>query len=257
MLSTWEPPGSQGRVIGGLLGVLVGEGLHSSGGRASLGAVQPMTAAVIDVAHGYVARRGLTAPVEVAQRHQGVGGLGWLLPVAVVRPDAPGRISDTLDLAGPAGVSWEQFGSCVAYVELASRVLAGWPPHEAAAGIVTSSVAASDGVPALHGDAAVDGLNVTVWALNRPMPLTDVVVRLRQFVPREVAAAACGVLGLHHGADAVPQRWQQRLRHVADCLALTPALLRVRGAPALEPTPASDGERTSVVRLHGLGGSGQ
>jgi hypothetical protein len=65
-----------------------------------------------------------------------------------------------------------------------------------------------------------------------------------------VIAAACGVLGLRYGADAMPRQWQRRLPHVADCLALAPALLRARGVGSTEPSLTDQGgQSTPRLRL--------
>lgn len=228
MVPQWEPPASQGRVIGGLMGVLVGEASPHASRGLRLSAPRPITAALLDVAHTYVAYRGEVVPVAAAERHKGVTGPGWLLSVALVRPDAPSRVSDTLELADAAGMPPRCLATCIAFVELVSRTLAGQAVDDIVHDMAPGWLPAADGGPRLGGDPVVDALTAAVWSLTRRLPLTDLVFRLRQTTPPDVAAAACGVLGTAYGCDAMPRQWHQRTPRTADCMALAPALMRAR-----------------------------
>lgn len=230
-----ESPQRHARVLGGLLGLLAGEGSRRSGDWHLFGEAPPVGAAAVDLAHGYIATRGRNAPLAVAARHRGVPGVGWLLPVAMVRADRPPMVSDTLALADAAGFPGNALDGCVAFVELASRILAGMAVDEAVHGVVPDPVAGDQPVPRLSGNAVMDGLVATAWALTRSLPLTDIVVLLRHTAPQEVIAAVGGVLGLRYGADAMPRRWRQRLPRAAECVALAPALVRRRAVSAAEP----------------------
>lgn len=229
-------------VLGGLLGLLAGETSRRSGGWRLIGEPPPVGAAAVDLAHGYVASRGETVPVAVARRHRGVPGVGWLLPVAIVRAGTPCLVSDTLTLADAADVPSNATESCLAYVELASRSLAGIAAHEIGRGLASYPDAVGEAEPPLSGDVAVDGVVASLWALAEAVPLTDALVLLRHTVPQEVIAAVGGVLGLHYGADAMPRRWRQRLPRAAESVALAPALMRTR-ASSSTAQPANGASR--------------
>lgn len=145
MSPAWEPPGGPTRAAGGLLGVAGGETWRGGNGRVEPDG--PVTTALVDLCHSYVARRGEGVPVEVAKRHDGVAGLGWLLAVAVVRDDERERVAETLELALAAGVALHELGACVRYVEIAARLFAGLPVEaavEAATGWPASLLGAED-----------------------------------------------------------------------------------------------------------------
>jgi hypothetical protein len=236
------------KVVGGLLGVAGGEtfggGLGGRGGSGSddvfvpapwqrcsgregdIGG--PVTTALLDLCHGYVARRGYGLPSEVAERASGVAGPGWLLAVAMVRGGERQLVADTLELATIAGVSARSLGDYVAYVELAADLVAGRPPvrwAEAAHGAWLSGVGAQ---PRLCGEAGIDALSAGVWALAQRDRITEVMATLAEVATPSVGAAALGLLGLRDGSEAVPVGWHRRLACTAACLALAPGLVRAR-----------------------------
>ncbi|MGH9213854.1 MAG: hypothetical protein ACRD2C_24750 [Acidimicrobiales bacterium] len=189
----------------------------------------PVTEALLDLCHSYVARRGAGVPVEVAKRHDGVAGTGWLLAVAVVRDEARVRIAETLELALAAGVGLHAVADCVAYVELASQLFAGKPVEmavEAATG--RPAVTVRTAAPELCGESVADALAAGLWALGRPGGVADVVRTLASTASPGVTAAAAGLVGLRDGGGAVPAHWHRRLHCSASCLALAPGLVRAR-----------------------------
>ncbi len=125
----WEPPHGAARASGGLLGVIGGEAWRGSRGGFEHGG--PVSAALLDLCRAYVTQPGEGPPVEVAERHEGVPGPGWLLPVAFMRPDPAERQRDVRDLAAAAGMGSYALPACVAYVEVAAHLFA-------AEGIVTT-----------------------------------------------------------------------------------------------------------------------
>jgi hypothetical protein len=188
----------------------------------------PVTAALVDLCHTYVARRGQGVPVDAALRHDGVAGPAWLLAVAVVRSDPREMVADTLELATAAGVPTSSLGDHVAYVELAAGLLAG-----------DSSVAAIERVtggwlptwrprPPLCGETAADALAASMWALVHPGDIAEVMAGLAPLTTPGVGAAAAGLLGVRDGSDAMPVQWHRHLRAAAACLALAPGLVRAR-----------------------------
>lgn len=248
----WEPGGPV-HVAGGLLGVAGGEAVADGVDRRpsnvrGLGGLLsgptaiprgrrlghrcepdgPVTAALVDLCHSYVARRGRGVPVDVAERHDGVAGPGWLLAVAVVRSTPRDLVADTLELAAAAGVPTRALGDYVAYVELAAGLLAGRSAVDAITHVTGGWVPLAGAEPRLCGETAVDALAAGTWALTRPGGVTQALPILAACATPSVTAAAAGLLGLRDGTDAVPVHWRRRLRSAATCLALAPGLVRAR-----------------------------
>jgi hypothetical protein len=227
MSPAWEPPGGPTRAAGGLLGVAGGETWRDGNGRVEPDG--PVTTALVDLCHSYVARRGDGVPLEVAKRHDGVAGPAWLLAVAVVRDDERERVAETLELALAAGVALHDLGDCVSYVEMAARLFAGQPAEavvEASTGRPVLPV--GPGGPELCGESVADALAAGLWALCQTGGVADVVQALSGVAPPSVGAAAAGLVGLRDGGGAVPAHWHRRLRCSAACLALAPGLVRAR-----------------------------
>jgi hypothetical protein len=225
-----QPHAGLGRATGGLLSVAGAEARHAHTAcqRVTIG---PVAAAMADLAHAYVATRGNVVPVEVAERHCGVAGPAWLLPVAITRPDVPSLVAETLELAIAAGVGRDFLGHCVAYVELVACVFAGWDLADAFA-VVTAATGdplpSLDGPPVMAGDAVPDALAAGVWALAQRANAAEIVDKLATDTTPSVAAAAAGLLGLRLGVDRLPADWRTRLRDQVECEALAPSLLRAR-----------------------------
>ena len=230
MSGVWEPPG--GRAAGGLLGVAGGEAFRGVAVGSSEG---PVTAALVDLCHGYVASRGRCVPVDVGERHEGVATPAWMLAVAVVRPTSRDLVSDTLELALAARVPRGALADCVAYVELAAALFAGRPVAEAVgamdgAGPAAAAAATADvgGAPLLTGEGPADAVGAGVWALCQPGGLAEVMPVLARVGTPGVAAAVGGLLGLRDGCGGMPAHWQRRARGAAACMALAPGLVRAR-----------------------------
>jgi hypothetical protein len=167
--------------------------------------------------------------VEVAKRHDGVAGPGWLLAVAVVRTDERERTADTLELALAGGVALHALGDCVTYVEMAARLFAGQSVEkvvEAATGRPAPTPPAEP--PDLCGESIADAVTAGVWAVGQTGGVADVVHALADVAPPGVGAAAAGLVGLRDGGGAVPAHWHRRLHCSAACMALAPGLVRAR-----------------------------
>jgi hypothetical protein len=202
----------------------------------------PVTRALLELADGYVLRRGHGVPVDVAERHEGVSTPAWLLVVAVVRSNSKDLVADTLELANAAGVPSRALGDCLAYVELAAGLFAGRPAvaaietalgHGHDHGLGTGcramlSGGPGDAAPPLCGEAPADALSASIWALSQPGGVADVMPALAAVTTPGVGAAAAGLLGLRDGCASMPAHWQRRLRSASDCLALAPGLVRAR-----------------------------
>ena len=252
MSGVWEPPG--GRAAGGLLGVAGAEAFRGVAVGSSEG---PVTTALVDLCHGYVATRGRRVPVDVGERHEGVATPAWMLAVAVVRPTGRDLVSDTLELALAARVPRGALADCVAYVELAAALYAGRSTAEAvavpAARGPASAVAA--GAPLrLTGEGPADAVSAGIWALHQPGGLAEVLPELARVGTPGVAAAVGGLLGLRDGCAGMPAHWQRRVRMAAACLALAPGLVRARCRghrdavvrPPDEPVPPEIGATASA-----------
>ncbi len=248
MTPTWEPQADLNRVTGGLLGAIAGEAWQRDRSRGQIpGDAGPVAAALIDLGHAYVARRGAAVPVEVATRHRGVPGPAWMLPVAIVRSDIPALVGNTLELAVGSGVPRHHLGRCVAYVELAACLLAGWSVQEAIR-VVHAMVggpdpgAAVDVRQLLTGEPIIDALHVGMWTLVQAAGITDVAPGLPTLTTPGVVAAAAGLLGLRDGASQIPPDWHPHLRQIVDCQVLAPALVRAQQAGRVADHLGSDGQ---------------
>jgi hypothetical protein len=232
-----DPPQGKARVTGGLLGVAGGEAWRGAPGGFESGG--PVTAALLDLCRAYTAFDEDDTPVRVALRHQGVPGVGWLLPVAVVRSGTR-IIDETITLATAAGTPPDVLDACLTYVTLAAELLVA-RPVEAAVEVATCKpfAMAVDGAtrraggtepsrPRLLGIGAVDAVNAGIWALTQTRyQLATLAASLAHWCEPWVAAAAGGLLGLRDGCASVPAQWYRRVRASQECLALAPALLRV------------------------------
>ncbi|MGH9210918.1 MAG: hypothetical protein ACRD2C_09575 [Acidimicrobiales bacterium] len=211
-----------------MVGVERGEVWSADGHAAVAGAYRPVAAALVDVAHGYVAVGGGTVPVEVAHRHSGVPGPGWLAVVALVRGDVRRLASDTLELATAAEVPTPMLGDCVDYVFLAACLLAGWPVEQAVE-TVTSAPAVSGGpLPPLTGETMPDALAASVWALTQGRSGADVLDALGEVTTPGVTAAVGGVLGLRDGPAALARERRWPRRRAAEHAVLVSSLLGAR-----------------------------
>jgi hypothetical protein len=210
----WEPPHGAARASGGLMGVAGGEAWRGSRGGFDHGG--PVAAAMIDLCQAYVAQPGGGPPLDVAERHEGVPGPGWLLPVGLMEPDAETRQHHTRELAAAAGMGSYTLPACVAYVDLAAHLFAAEDPGKAVRVATGQPALSHSPAPRLLGVGAIDGLAAGVWALGRSGNLAAVLPQLvecgEEVVAPWVAAAAAGLLGVRDGCAAVPAQWHRRLR---------------------------------------------
>lgn len=240
-----EPPRGRARAAGGLLGVVGGEAWH--GARGSFDTGGPVTAALFDICEAYVVDPA-RPPVEVAERHAGVPGLGWLLPVAVVRRNASARARDVRDLAEAAEVASWALSACVAYVELTALLFAAADPTDAIrVATVRAATPADIGstVPKLIGVGPIDSLVASVWALGQDGNLASVLPQLVEGgdPPAEswVTAAVGGPLGVRDGCAALPTLWHRKLssRDRQRCWQLADALHLAAHHDLLTPRAAA------------------
>jgi hypothetical protein len=208
----------------------------------------PVTAALVDLCHGYVASRGRRVPIDVGERHEGVATPAWMLAVAVVRPAGRDLVSDTLELALAARVPRGALADCVAYVELAAALFAGRSTAEAVADVGAGGrgrigVPAPGGPLRLTGEGPADAVGAGLWALHHPGGLAEVLPVLARVGTPGVAAAVGGLLGLRDGCAGMPAHWQRRVRGAAACLALAPGLVRARCRTHRDAVIRPPGER--------------
>jgi hypothetical protein len=196
------------------MGVAGGEAWRGSRGGFDHGG--PVAAAMIDLCQAYVAQPGGGPPLDVAERHEGVPGPGWLLPVGLMEPDAETRQHHTRALAAAAGMGSYTLPACVAYVDLAAHLFAAEDPGKAVRVATGQPALTHSPAPRLLGVGAIDGLAAGVWALGRSGNLAAVLPQLvecgEEVVAPWVAAAAAGLLGVRDGCAAVPAQWHRRLR---------------------------------------------
>jgi hypothetical protein len=208
----WDAPWMPSRAAGGLLGVVGGEAWRGS--RGGFEHDGPVAAALVDVCRAYTDVDG-EPPRVAAARHEGVPGVAWLLPVALIVNDAGQREREVRRLAAAAGVASYALPACLAYVEVASRLFAASPSGTVVRWADRTAVPARPR-PRLCGVGAVDGLTAGTWAVAQPDDLTTVLSRLIEWADEPVApwvaAAAAGLLGLRDGCVAIPAHWHRRLR---------------------------------------------
>ena len=231
-----DPPAGLARAAGGLLGAAAGEALAR---RTPPGTIEagPVTNAVVDLAHAYVASGGHGTPLGLAAQLGGVPAPAWLLAVAVVRPYSSALTADALRLANAAGVPGHALSHCVTYVELAAGLFGGRTAAEAIEAATDAPTRRVSSVLTLCGEPHLDALTAGVWALTQPDPAEHMVQELARLTPPPVCAAAAGLLGLRDGADVLPAAWRDDVPGAATCLALAGALLRVRRNAYLHRSP--------------------
>jgi hypothetical protein len=248
MPGTTQP--REARAVGGLLGVIGGEAWRGSRGGFEPGG--PVSAALVDLTRAYVSDPDDSAPLHVANEHEGVPGPAWLLPVAIIRADPGAREREVRGLAEAAGMGAYQVPACIAYVELAANLFSADQPDVAPVRAVRDPEQALAPAPRLLGIGAADGLAAGSWALARPGDLAQVIPSLlksgQNLVAPWVAAAAGGLVGMRDGRAAIPGQWHRRLprRQRQACAQLAEELVESRG-----PSPLSAAVEPSVETLAG------
>lgn len=208
----WDAPWMPSRAAGGLLGVVGGEAWRGS--RGGFEHDGPVAAALVDICRAYT-KPDAGSPRAAAARHEGVPGVAWLLPVALIINDSAEREREVRKLASAGGVAAYALPACLAYVEVAARLFAASPAGTVVRWADRTAVAPRPR-PRLCGVGAVDGLTAGTWAVAQPDDLTTVLSRLIEWADEPVApwvaAAASGLLGLRDGCVAIPAQWHRRLR---------------------------------------------
>jgi hypothetical protein len=240
----WEPPAGHVRAAGGLLAATAGESWHPQGFRPR----GPVTEALIVLATAYVTRNGDGAPLEVAQRQDGVPAPAWLLPVAIARPFSNTLAADALQLARASGVPGHALSPCVTYVELAAELFAGRPADEAVEAITGEPVPRKAPAPALCGEPHLDALATSVWALAQTSTVAELIPELAPVTQPAVRAAAAALVGLRDGSSSLPGEWHRDLPDATACLTLAADLVGVRHHAYLHPTPrTASGEHPAAA----------
>ncbi|HET7486485.1 MAG TPA: ADP-ribosylglycohydrolase family protein [Acidimicrobiales bacterium] len=172
----------------------------------------------------------------------GNGSLMRALPTALVRGDAAQRAAEAAELSRITHADRRCVESCVAYGELAATVLEGAGPAEAiehvlaATGVGGEVRAVLARAPHLrldelpNGGFVLDTLAVATWALVQSGSFEDVVVQVVNLGgdADTNGAVAGGLLGVLHGAGAVPPRWRATLEYADAIEAAAPRLVAMR-----------------------------
>jgi ADP-ribosyl-[dinitrogen reductase] hydrolase len=173
----------------------------------------------------------------------GNGSLMRALATGLVRTDPRQRFQEAAEISAVTHADPRAVHACVAYVELVAQLMEGASPetavesvlaHRSLRGDVRRVMAAAPGLAAAELDTSgfvLATLSVAVWALLRPGPFEDVLVEVVNLGgdADTTGAVAGGLLGVHHGASAVPVRWLERLEYAPTLLAAVPDLAALRG----------------------------
>jgi pyridoxamine 5'-phosphate oxidase family protein len=109
-----------------MLGVLVAE-TWPIGSPQAFGSGGPIATAMVDLARSLTGATTRDALGEVADRHDGIAGPAWLLPLALAHSEPIELAADAAGLAARADVPPNEVHACVAYVELAAHIVAEQP----------------------------------------------------------------------------------------------------------------------------------
>ena len=163
------------------------------------------------------------------ERSCGNGSLMRILPTALIRSDAERRRTESAQVSAITHAHPRCVDSCVAYNEIAAALINGVAPAEAIAQAraldLHPDVQAALEVPAglvVTGLSTtgyvIDSLRCAVWAIQQPDTLESVLVALvnRGNDADTTAATAGGLLGIIHGAEGIPQRWEQQLEYAPE-----------------------------------------
>lgn len=225
------------RSAAGMLGVLVAE-TWPIGSTPAPRARRPIATAMVDLAHRLTSATTPDAPGEVADAHNGLAGPAWLLPLALMQGSSTRLAPYVVELAARAHVPTDEVSACVAYVELAARIVADQPEPAAIADVTGLSGPAEQ--PLETGRHATDGLTLGLWALTQPASFAELLGKLAATTSPPVAAAAAGLVGLRDNLDAIPATWYRPLDLSDTCLALAAALQQT---PGPQPAPTAPAER--------------
>jgi hypothetical protein len=192
---------------------------------------------MLDLARCYVAGPAHPQLDPVAERHNGVPGVAWLLPVAIARPEPRDLAAHALELAARTGTSTDELACALDYVELAALVFSGRPLQLALVHLGLPSPPA--GSPPETGCQSADGLAIGIWALAQGRPLGELLPELAATASPPAVAAAGGLVGLRDGFGPVIAGFDNG----PECLALAARLQRLR-RPCRRSTVAVGGQCT-------------
>lgn len=172
----------------------------------------------------------------------GNGSLMRCIPTALARSDAAVRRRELAEISAITHAHVQCTDSCVAYGEIVNALLEGAE--------VPDALAAAQGLklhPNVQGALdidprlpvgrlrtsgyVIDSLRCAVWAIQQDATFEEVIVDLvnRGQDTDTTGAIAGGLVGVLHGAEAIPSRWRQKLEY-HDCLvAAVPHILAMRG----------------------------
>lgn len=187
----------------------------------------------------------------------GNGSLMRALPTALVRGDAAQRAGEAAELSRITHADPRCVESCVAYCELAAAVLDGAGPAEAIEAVLAGTAVGGEvrailaRAPHLRldelpsGGFVLDTLAVATWALAQPGSFEDVVVQVVNLGgdADTNGAVAGGLLGVLHGAGAVPPRWRATLEYADAIDAAAPRLVAMRRHGSRSLSGAAGGTR--------------
>ena len=155
------------------------------------------------------------------------GSLMRCLPTGLLRPNEFVRRSESADISFITHAEPLCLHSCVAYNDIAALLLEGQPPARAVSWPMgrhklhiqvqeALSVAPDIPVEALSTSGyVIDSLRCAVWAIQQEGSFEDVLVALvnRGDDADTTGAVAGGLLGILHGASAIPERWRNHLEY--------------------------------------------
>ena len=176
----------------------------------------------------------------------GNGSLMRCLPTALARPDDATRRRELAEISAITHAHVRCVDSCIAYGEITNALMDGASAADALAAAQSLDLdeavtGALDIDPALNaedlrtGGYVIDSLACSVWAIQQEGSFEDVLVALvnRGKDADTTGAIAGGLLGVLHGADAIPSRWRTELEYHDRLMASVPALLNLREGAAV------------------------
>ena len=175
----------------------------------------------------------------------GNGSLMRCLPTALARPDDATRRRELAEISAITHAHVRCVDSCIAYGEITNALMDGASAADALAAAqsmdldeaVTGTLDIDPALDAEYlrtGGYVIDSLACSVWAIQQEGSFEDVLVALvnRGKDADTTGAIAGGLLGVLHGADAIPSRWRTELEYHDRLMASVPALLNLREGAA-------------------------
>lgn len=175
------------------------------------------------------------------------------LPTGLVRAETAQRAAEARDLSAITHGDWRSVDACVAYCHLASSLLDGADPLDAVTDVIEdssirvevrqrvagASVADFDPEDLDTSGCVLSTLEIAAWAVCAPGSLEDVLTRVvelgrdartegRSSGAKDFGAIAGGLLGVRHGAEAIPPAWVDGLEYRPLILDVAPSMVRLR-----------------------------